>query len=237
MMTQTEDAPRLGALAEALSLPKRVSLTEMVADTIARAIALRALEPGQRITELGFANQLGTSRVPVREALKTLQTQGIVVPDDKRGFRIVAFDEGTIAQVLEARLMIETLLLRDAVRNWRETDPQATPLNMPIARMHEAAVNGDREGSLQADLDFHNAIADASDNGIVQTLWKTIARHVFIIFSASRYRADDLHAVLNHHERFRDTIRQMIREPEGESRAEQVLTDHLAEGPRHRNGG
>ncbi|WP_198666122.1 GntR family transcriptional regulator [Tropicimonas sp. IMCC34043] len=200
-----------GTTDEIFKLPKRVTLAETIADSVARAIATGILNPDERVTEVALADRIGVSRAPIREALKILHAQGIVTADSSRGFRVAAFDEATIEKVLEVRLSLEAILLRDAVLHWRQFDPAATELNVPIARMHEAAVNGDRAGSLEADLSFHKAIAVASHNQIVATLWSAIARHVMIIFSMRQYRADDLFSVVRHHEMFRDFIREQIR--------------------------
>ena len=66
-----------GVSGEALRQPKRVSLSESVADSIAEAIATRVIQPGERLVETNLAEKLGVSRVPIREALKVLHAQGL----------------------------------------------------------------------------------------------------------------------------------------------------------------
>ena len=208
-------------------IPKRITLAETIADAVARAIASGMLEPDERVTEMAIADRVGVSRAPIREALKILHAQGILATDSSRGFRVATFDDTTIHQVLEARLSLETILLRDAVLQWRVRDPEATALNVPIARMHEAAVNKDRAASLEADLCFHKAIAEAAQNPIALTLWTAIARHVMIIFSLHKYRADDLHSVVRHHEILRDFIRAQIKCDSGPEALRDALESHL----------
>ncbi len=215
-------------------IPKRVTLAETIADSVARAIATGFLKPGERVTEIALADRVGVSRAPIREALKILHAQGIVIADSSRGFRVAAFDDDTIRKVLEVRLSLETILLRDAVLYWRGHDVAATVLNLPIARMHEAAVNDDRAASLEADLSFHRAIAEAAHNEIVQTLWSAIARHVMIIFSLHKYRADDLYSVVRHHETFRDFIREQIKENSDAAVLRSELENHLLQVSRMR---
>jgi len=217
-------------------IPKRITLAETIADAVARAIASGLLEPDERVTETAIADRVGVSRAPIREALKILHAQGILAADSTRGFRVAAFDDTTIHQVLEARLALETILLRDAVLQWRQHDPEATTLNVPIARMHEAAVNKDRAASLEADLSFHKAIAEVAENPIALTLWTAIARHVMIIFSLRKYRADDLHSVVRHHEMFRDFIRSQIKSDTGPEALHDALESHLLQVWRDREG-
>lgn len=208
-------------------IPQRVNLAEAVADSIARAVATGLLSPNERLTEVALSESIGVSRAPVREALKILHVQGIVTSENSRGFRVAAFDEDTIAKVLELRLVLETILLRDAIAFWKSSDPAAAALNLPIAKMHEASVNDDRAASLEADLSFHRAIAEASQNQIALTLWSAIARHVMIIFSMKQYRADDLVSVVRHHEELRDFIRTQIKDNANPDGIRTTLEHHL----------
>lgn len=219
---------------DAFKIPKRVALAETIADAIAGGIANGILKPGERITETALADRMEVSRAPVREALKILHAQGIVTADSNRGFRITTFEQETVEKVLEVRLSLEVILLRDAILNWRLTDQKASCLNAPIAQMHEAAVNNDRAASLDADLSFHRAIAEAADNEIVFILWTAIARHVMIIFSLRTYRDDDLHAVVRHHELFRDFILEQIASKTAPDALKDKLEDHLLQVARTR---
>ena len=101
--------------------------------------------------------------------------------------------------------------------------------------MREAAANNDRAASLDADLAFHRAIAEAAPNNIAHILWSAIERHVMIIFSLQRYRADDLHSVITHHEKFRNFIRGQI---DGDLKPEALheeLENHLLQVSRMRS--
>jgi DNA-binding GntR family transcriptional regulator len=75
-----------------LPQPKRLALADSVADSIAEAISMRILEPGERIVETTLVDKLGVSWVPIREALKVLHAQGILSGGGHRGYRVAAFD-------------------------------------------------------------------------------------------------------------------------------------------------
>ena len=68
-------------------------LGDAVADAIVSAVASGLLKPGQRIVEADLAAMLKVSRVPIREAIKILQAQGILNVTPNRGARIAEFDE------------------------------------------------------------------------------------------------------------------------------------------------
>jgi DNA-binding GntR family transcriptional regulator len=215
--------------------PKRVSLAESIADTIAEAIATRHLQPGERIVEMALAERIGVSRVPIREALKVLHAQGILSGGAHRGFRVASFGPETIEKVLEVRLMLETFLLRDAIARWRDGAEDPGELAAPIQSMEMAARAGDRKASLRADLDFHRMIRRASGNEIAGTLWDAIARHVLIIFNLNRYRDNNLAAVPRQHEALCDFILAQIAKPGSKETIRRALEDHLLLVARKRN--
>ena len=201
--------------------PKPALLTGAIADSLAEAVATGHLVPGERIVETALAQKYGVSRVPVREALKVLATQGILVGGGHRGYRVVSFAPERIEQVFEVRLELETILLRDAVSSWRRRGGDLSDLDAVIETMRTAARAGDLRGMLRADLEFHRAICRASGNEIAGALWDAIARHVLIIFNLARHRDVDLERSLNQHLALRDWIRAAVdgRAGEGEGAA------------------
>ena len=210
--------PRAGKPVGEFPRPKPALLAEAIADSVAEAIATGHLAPGERIIETGLADTYGVSRVPVREALKVLATQGILVGGGHRGYRVASFAPEKIEQVFEVRLELETILLRDAVANWRRSGGGFGVLDTVIETMRQAARAGDLRAMLRADLEFHRAICRASENEIASALWNAIARHVLIIFNLARYRDVDLERALKQHLKLRDFI-------EAEIEAETGLQD------------
>ena len=203
-------APGAGTPVGEFPRPKPALLAEAIADSVAEAVATGHLAPGERIVETALADKYGVSRVPVREALKVLATQGILVGGGHRGYRVASFSPEKIEQVFEVRLELETILLRDAVGNWRRRGAGVGELDAVIETMRTAARAGDLRGMLRADLEFHRAICRAAGNEIAAALWNAIARHVLIIFNLARYRDVDLEGSLDQHLRLRDYIRAQV---------------------------
>lgn len=207
--------------------PKRMSLADEIANTISEAIATRRLKSGERVVELGLAEKLGVSRVPIREALKVLHAQGILTGESHKGYRVAEFDDKTVANVLEIRLRIETILLRDAIWQWHGGIGDMSGLDEAIRQMEIAAQLGDRLASLKADLLFHNAIRQSARNDIAATLWDAIARHVMIIFNHENFRDDNLEAIVTQHAGFRDFIRKWVTSPPEEDVIQEALRAHF----------
>lgn len=225
---------RILSFPEAFPQPRRVLLAESIADSVAEAIATRLLRPGDRVVETALADKLGVSRVPIREALKVLHAQGILSGGGHRGYRVADFESATGDKVFEVRLMLETILLRDALARWRAGEADPAELDKPLQLMVQSARAHDGAGSLRADLAFHRAICDASGNAIAATLWTAIARHVLIIFSLERYRDRDLSSVARQHEEFRDQILRWVHDDAAEPELQQALRDHMLRGARKR---
>jgi len=123
--------------------------------------------------------------------------------------------------------MLESILLRDAVRNWRAGKSDLSGLHTALETMRIAAKVDNRATSLAADLDFHRAICLAAGNDVAATLWEAIARHVMIIFNRSDYRDDDLDAIVQQHEAFLDFIETAIDGDMTDAEIERGLHDHL----------
>jgi len=170
------------AAAPAFILPRAQSLAAQVADAVVDAIAAGTVAPGQRLVEVDLARRLAVSRVPVREALKMLEAQGILVAAPHRGARVVEFDELKINRICQTRVALERLALPDAVANFARQPERLAVLDELVARMRREAAHQDWVETSKADLEFHRQICLASDNEIVITLWEALARHVMIVF-------------------------------------------------------
>jgi DNA-binding GntR family transcriptional regulator len=212
---------------ETFPQPKRLLLTDSIANSIAEAISTRHLLPGERVVETTLAERLGVSRVPIREALKVLHAQGILTGGSHKGYRVADFGPETTQQILEVRLALEAFLLRDAIANWRSGLENIDTLQAPIEMMNRAAKVGDVRASLVADLEFHRAISHASRNALTSALWEAIARHVLIIFNFERYRDKNLAAVARQHKDFLAFIKSQVEKPGPLTTLQNALEDHM----------
>lgn len=165
-----------------LQMVKSRSLPDQIADAIVEGIAAGVLRPGQRLIELDLARQFSVSRVPLREALKTLEAQGILERGQNRGVRVVELDETRIDRVCEVRAALETIAARYAIATYRAEPARLQRLESVLAEMADAVQRCAWAAVNRADLAFHREICLASRNDIVITLWQGLARHVLMIF-------------------------------------------------------
>src|SRR5215472_394233 len=80
-----------------------ITLVAQVVEAVIKAAAEGQILPGDRVVEADIANELNVSRVPVREALRLLESQGIVVNTPYRGMRLMDVDGKRLHQILVVR--------------------------------------------------------------------------------------------------------------------------------------
>lgn len=93
------------------------TLSERIARILAGRIISGEIPPGARLRQDHVAAEFGASHVPVREAFRALQTQGLAENEPWRGFRVTDFDVAELREVAEMRASLEILALRHAAPN------------------------------------------------------------------------------------------------------------------------
>ena len=176
-------------------------LTEIVADAIVNAVAQGILKPGQRLIEVDLATQLKVSRVPVREAIKILQAQGIVKAVPNQGVRIALFDSLVVDQIVEARIALEKIAAQHALCVYTKEPRRIEKLNEIVMRMESAAKWLDWAELRKLDLAFHHEFCRASGNEIVLSLWEALARHITIIFGRELENEQNFPLVIAQHQK------------------------------------
>ena len=126
-----------------------VRISKVLADRIISG----AIEPGARLRQDHIAEEFHTSHVPVREAFRRLEAQGLAVGEPRRGVRVAAFDLGEVKEVAEMRAALEVLALRHAA-------PHLTSAILGLAE--EATKAGDKSHDVrsweEANRAFHRLI-------------------------------------------------------------------------------
>ncbi|HEU4674237.1 MAG TPA: GntR family transcriptional regulator [Candidatus Limnocylindrales bacterium] len=124
--------PGLSALATSVTADR--SAEESAAGALRTAILRGILEPGVRLRQEDIAEQLGVSRIPLRDAFRRLEAEGLVRIEGRRGARVAALSAADVNEIYEMRLLLEVHCVRLAVRN--VTDEGVARLMEMSTRMH-----------------------------------------------------------------------------------------------------
>jgi len=100
-----------------MSVEPQETLTARVSRVLADRIISGELEPGSRLLQDRIAAEFGASHVPVREAFRRLEAQGLAISEPRRGVRVASFDLADVREVAEMRAALEVLALRHAAPN------------------------------------------------------------------------------------------------------------------------
>lgn len=148
----------------------RLRASDRVYHQVKQQILDGVLVPGEMIGEQQVADTVGVSRTPVREAVQRLQEQGWVRVYPKRGIVVCAPEPGEYEDVVAARVLLETNGARVAIAGG-QADLLTERLAELVERQQTAFDESDLSRMAAADADFHQAIAAAGANRILDQLW------------------------------------------------------------------
>lgn len=145
-----------------ITVNEYMPLRDVVFHTLRQAILKGELEPGERLMEIRLAKRLGVSRTPIREAIRKLELEGLVIMIPRKGAEVAGITEKNLRDVLEVRRSLEELAIELAVKRMDESG--ITRLEEARIGFREALNSNDMIRIAQADERFHDAIYAGTDN-------------------------------------------------------------------------
>lgn len=137
-------------------------LRDVVFQTLRQAILRGELEPGERLMEIHLADRLGVSRTPIREAIRKLELEGLVVMIPRRGAIVASITEKDLKDVLEVRRTLEVMAAEIACD--RITPELLDELAEAGEEFRKLKDSDDYTSLAAADVKFHDIIYAATDN-------------------------------------------------------------------------
>lgn len=145
-----------------VNLNEYLPLRDVVFNTLRQAIITGEFAPGERLMEIALADRLGVSRTPVREAIRKLELEGLVVMIPRKGAEVAKITEKSLKEVLEVRSALEELAAGLACE--RITEEGKKELMETHKAFVEAVENKDAKDIANKDEEFHNQIFSCTDN-------------------------------------------------------------------------
>ena len=155
-------------------------LRDVVFNTLRQAILTGEMEPGERLMEIQLANKLGVSRTPIREAIRKLELEGLVIMIPRKGAEVAHITVKDMRDVLEVRSALEELAATLACKN---VTPEHIEELKTANRVFEAAIVS-KVAIVNADVAFHNIIYSMTDNQRLIQLVNSLSEQMY------RYRLE-----------------------------------------------
>ncbi|HVB11179.1 MAG TPA: GntR family transcriptional regulator [Bacillota bacterium] len=211
----------MGSLpADSGRLRRALPLFDQAYDAVVERILDGRLPLGSRLVESALAADLGTSRTPVREAIRRLERDGLAVRTPTGGVAVFQPQPEDVRQIYESRIAIEGMAAFLAAS--RSTPAEREVITGTVATLAEAYAAGDEAGVVRANTAFHDALLAACGNRYLQTLAAHLRHHVLLTRALDRAQHGDSASVLGHHR----AILAAITAGDG-PRARQLTEEHI----------
>jgi DNA-binding GntR family transcriptional regulator len=163
------------------------STPDLIADALRQAILHGIFKGGQSLRQDEIATKFGVSRIPVREALRQLEAEGLVVFQPNRGATVTSLSAEEAQEIYEIRMALETLALQLAIPQLSDADLQKAET---MLEMTESSTEMTRWSDFN--WEFHSALYAPAKRprllSMIKTLHTNIDRYVRLQMQESNYR-------------------------------------------------
>ncbi len=173
------------------------SIRQKIYDHLRDQLLDGEIPPRQHLVEAKIAKEIGTSRTPIREALHSLELEGLIESIPRVGYVVKSINEDEVEEICEIRGAIEGVGARWAM----EKAPQKliADLKKNISISEEKAAGGDPKAFVELDAQFHEIIARLSGSKRLQELGQTLRRHMLRYRIQSIYLTDNVSRAIQGH--------------------------------------
>lgn len=162
------------------------ALRDAVLIALRNAIVEGKLKPGERLLETEIAREFGTSRAPLREAIRQLESEGLVVSAPHRGTFVTRLSEQDAREIYCLRAALEGMAAILVVNAGQAS--VFDRLDQLLAEMRSGVAAGEIERMIQADFQFHETLCEAAGNARLQNVWLSMRTQIRAFVSATSQR-------------------------------------------------
>ena len=160
-----------------VNLGDHLTLRDIVYNHIRDAIVSSDIAPGKRLMEIELANTLGVSRTPVREALRKLEAEGFIKILPRKGAIVKQSSPKEVRDTLLIRAHLESLAAEIAAKKMDAKSREL--LRLAKEKFEETAREEDLDKMIQADIDFHDIIFQATENEKLVQILNNLKEQVY----------------------------------------------------------
>ncbi len=178
---------------------ERANLPDHICDYLRDAILNLRLKPGEQLNELRLIEELGVSRIPLREAFRLLEGEGLVVRHARRGVFVREVTANDIIELFPIRAALESLAAELAAP--RLTKRELENLDRIMENMERADKRGDTKAYVKLNFEFHRQIVKGAGNKRLEEMIRNAGHHsMWFLFAAHYYKGSVESAMTSHRE-------------------------------------
>ena len=203
-----------------VNMNEYLPLRDVVFNTLRQAILKGELAPGERLMEIQLAERLGVSRTPIREAIRKLVLEGLVLMIPRKGAEVAKISEKSLRDVLEVRRSLEELAIELACQ--RMSDEEIEELQKAQDDFRSAVESGNVMRIAEADEAYHDVIFKGTGNDRLVQILNNLREQMY------RYRLeyikdeDKRQILLVEHDNILNALRQRHMEE-----AKEAMREHI----------
>jgi len=176
---------------------KNQSIREQTLGTLREAILTGELKPGQTLTETDLSQQLGVSRAPIREALRILNSEGLVETIPYHGTTVRRLTKTDIEEIYSMRILLEAFAVEHIIS--ADNPEHIAWLRDNYEQMIEAGNKNDIMRVNVLDRDFHDELIKMSGHSLLWSMWQTVDMKVRQVMALVNRRNSDLTQIARNH--------------------------------------
>ncbi|MBB5835399.1 GntR family transcriptional regulator [Kribbella italica] len=173
------------------------SLVQLAANAIRRMILAGELAEGERLIEERLTEQLGISRPPLREALRVLEQEGLIVTRPRRGSTVATLTDQDVFEILTLRSALERLAVELGV-------PVQKTERLKVAQdalleMERCASAEDRGSLVQAGYKFHSSLVALAGHRRLEEAYASVQQQLLLCMARNLYAREHFYEDLHEH--------------------------------------
>jgi len=180
------------------------TIRQKVYEYLREGILSGEINPGERLVESDIAGRIGTSRTPVREALHSLEREGLLESIPRIGYVVTTISESEVSELSGIRLALEDLALRWALE--KDSGELAAGLRENVQRSQELLEVGEVKAFIEQDAQFHEIISKIADSKQLTEMTQSMRRHMLRYRIQSIYTAENVTRAIAGHKAVLDAI-------------------------------
>ena len=199
---------------------ERTSFAQRAAASMREAILSGELRPGSQLVEAEIASEMKISRAPVREAVRTLEEEGLVERIPYKGAFVTNITREDIGEVYSLRAAVEAFSVQLATE--KATADDLARLHDIVKQMRAAARQNDLDTVTELDLEFHNAICEIARHKLLLQFWHALEQKIRLILAMRHRLHREISEVVEMHRPLLEAI-----EKQDSKTASEVMKEHI----------